>query len=138
MKKLAVIALVVIVFALLIFQGRPPLVAQAGPLNAADRISPPSDILESSGKLTYLRVHDVGTGYGGPSDFLDGEVVIKLDSEPDKAFGFQLRNDDNRAVRQGMLDLLRDAFNNNWTVIVDYDMEPGKSMGIIIRVALVK
>jgi hypothetical protein len=95
-------------------------------------------LLESSGKLTYLRVHDVGTGYGPPADFIDVEVVIKIDSQPGKAFGFQLRNDNQRAARQGMLDLLRDAFNNNWTVDFDYDIGPGKNNGIIIRVRLTK
>jgi hypothetical protein len=42
------------------------------------------------GNITLLRVHDVGTGYGPPYDFLDTEVVITLDSEPEKAFGLRL------------------------------------------------
>ena len=62
----------------------------------------------SSGHLTLLRVHDVGTGFGPPSDFLNVEVVIQLDSVGG-SFGFQLRDDGNRAVRQGMLDLRRSA-----------------------------
>jgi hypothetical protein len=37
-------------------------------------------------------VNEVGTGYGPPDDFLDAEVIVWLDSEPEKAFGFQLRN----------------------------------------------
>jgi hypothetical protein len=95
-------------------------------------------LLESSGKLTFLRAHDVGTGWGPPTDFIDVEVVTKLDSLPNQAFGFQLRADDERVTRQGMLNLLRDAFNNNWTVTIDYNIDPGKTNGIIIRVALVK
>jgi hypothetical protein len=83
-------------------------------------------------------VHDVGTGWGPSTDFIDVEVVIKLDSEHDKAFGFQLRNDSNRFARQGMLNLLRDAFNNDWTVSIDYDISPDKTNGIIMRVALVR
>jgi hypothetical protein len=95
-------------------------------------------LLGSSGRLTFLRVHDVGTGFGPPSDFIDVEVVVKLDSKPSNAFGFQLRNDNNRPARAGMLDLLRDAFNHNWVVAIDYNLDTGKTNGIIIRTALTK
>ncbi len=94
--------------------------------------------LQSSGKLTFLRVHDLGTKFGPPSDQIDVEAVIKLNTEPERAMGFQLRNDGNRPARQGMLDLLRDAFNNNWTVTVDYDIDDGKKNGVAMRVALRK
>jgi hypothetical protein len=95
-------------------------------------------IWESSGKLSLLRVHDVGTGYGPLSDFMDVEAVMWLDTKPGMAFGFQLRDDANRPVRQGMLDVLRDAFNNNWIVTIDYEIEPGKNNGVILRVWLTK
>ena len=81
-----------------------------------------ADVRSSNGKITFLRVHDVGTGFGPPSDSIDVEVVIQLNGNTTESFGFQLRNDNNRAARQGMLDLLRDAFNNNWTVAIDYDI----------------
>ncbi|PRY44992.1 hypothetical protein [Umezawaea tangerina] len=95
-------------------------------------------LLQTTGKLTFLRVHDVGGGFGPPTDFLDTEAILKLNTEPNRAMGFQLRNDGNRPVRQGMLDLLRDAFNNNWTVSVDYNLDAGRQNGVAIRVALVK
>jgi hypothetical protein len=95
-------------------------------------------LLQSNGKLTFLRVHDVGTKFGPPTDQIDAEVIMKLDTEPNRAMGFQLRNDGNRPARQGMLDLLRDAFNHNWTVAVDYNLNTGKKNGIAIRVALTK
>jgi hypothetical protein len=95
-------------------------------------------LLNSSGKLTFLRVHDVGTGWGPPSDSIDVEVVCKLNTMPNNAFGFQLRNDNNRPARAGMLDLLRDAFNHNWTVAMDYEIDSGKKNGIVIRVWLTK
>ena len=88
--------------------------------------------------ITTLRVHDVGTKYGPTNDQIDVEVVIQLAERPRSAFGFQLRNDANRLARQGMLDLLRDAFNNNWLVNIDYRIEPPKRNGIIIRVWLTK
>jgi hypothetical protein len=83
-------------------------------------------------------VHDVKTKFGPPSDQIDVEVVIQLNTRPGEFYGFKLRDDSNRVARQGMLDLLRDAFNNNWTVTVDYNVSPPKRNGVIIRVAVVK
>jgi hypothetical protein len=97
-----------------------------------------ADLLQSSGKITFLRVHDVGTAFGPPSDRIDVEVVVQLNTRPGESFGFQLRNDAQRAARQGMLDLLRDAFNSNATVVLDYNIDPPKKNGVIIRVALTK
>lgn len=95
-------------------------------------------LVQSTGKLTFLRVHDVGTKFGPPTDQIDAEVIMKLSSQPDRAMGFQLRNDSNRPARQGMLDLLRDGLNHNWTVVVDYNLNSGKKNGVAIRVALKK
>jgi hypothetical protein len=95
-------------------------------------------LLQSTGKLTFLRVHDVGTKFGPPADQIDVETVMKLNTEPDRAMGFQVRNDGQRAARQGMLDLLRDAFANNLTVTVDYNLPTGRKNGVAIRVALRK
>ena len=97
-----------------------------------------ADLLQSAGKITFLRVHNVGSGFGPPSDFLDVEVVVQLNTKPGMSFGFKLRNDNNRPARQGMLDLLRDAFANNSTVVIDYNIQPPKKNGTIIRVALTK
>jgi hypothetical protein len=102
-----------------------------------DASPPPPVLLEATGTITFLRVHDLGTGFGPPYDFLDAEAVIKLDSIPDDAFGFQLRNDRNRPARQGMLDLLRDAFFHGQAVTIDYLIIPNRHNGVILRVALV-
>ncbi len=88
---------------------------------------------QTSGKITLLRVHDVGTRYGPATDQINVEVVVCLDKQNDKAYGFQLRNDSNQAVRQGMLDLLLDAFAHEWTVTIDYEIDGGKDNGIIRR-----
>ncbi|HEX3819763.1 MAG TPA: hypothetical protein VHW45_05505 [Candidatus Sulfotelmatobacter sp.] len=88
--------------------------------------------VNASGKITLLRVHDLGTGYGPPSDFIDVEAVLWLDSQPGKAFGFQLRNDQFLPARQGMLDLLRDAFANNWNVSIDYLMPAGHTNNFVL------
>ena len=109
------------------------LAALLGAATAAD-----AALLQRQGKVTFLRVHDVGTKFGPPGDQIDVEVVFQLDSAPGKSFGFQVRNDSNRAARQGMLDLLRDAFNRGWTVIADFDIpDPvNDNNGVAIRVAL--
>jgi len=95
-------------------------------------------IQEATGRVTLLRVHDVGTRYGPPTDQIDVEVVIWLDSQPGKAFGFQLRSDAYYAAHQAMLDLLRDAFNNNWAVTIDYNEVPGRRNSVLFRVWLTK
>jgi hypothetical protein len=105
-------------------------------LGAAGRAD--AALLQRQGKVTFLRVHDVGTGFGPPGDQIDVEVVFQLDTAPLKSFGFQVRNDGNRAARQGMLDLLRDAFNHGWTVVVDFNIDDpvNDNNGVAIRVAL--
>lgn len=94
-------------------------------------------IQQASGKISLLRVHDVGTKFGPPNDQIDVEVVIQIKGNS-KSFGFQLRTDQNRVARQGMLDLLRDAFNHGWTTTVDYDIDAGKNNGRLFRVWLTK
>jgi hypothetical protein len=94
---------------------------------------PNADLLNAKGRITMLRVHDVGTAYGPPNDRIDVEVVIWLDSKPGSAFGFQMRTDAQQVTRKGMLDLLRDAFKNNWPVSIDYTITLPKKNGIIIR-----
>lgn len=92
-----------------------------------------ADLLNASGKLTLLRVHDVGTGFGPAGDQIDGEVIIKLNTQQGKSFGFTLRNDANSLTHQGMLDLLRDAWKNDWTVHIDYEIDSGKNNGRLFR-----
>lgn len=95
---------------------------------------PIGTLAEAQGRITFLRVHDVGTGWGPPSDFLDVEVVIAIDTLPGRGFGFQLRADSEEAARHGMLDLLRDAFNRDSRVTIDY-VKTGLRNGRILRVA---
>ena len=86
------------------------------------------------GRLTLLHVHDVGTGYGSPHDHLDTEVIVRLDSEPRKAFGFKLRTDHTEPAHKRMLDVLRDAFADDRRVQLTY-MRQGLNMGILQRVS---
>jgi len=91
-------------------------------------------IAEVNGRLKFLRVHDVGGGFGPPSDFLDVEVVVQLDTEPGRSFGFQLRDNGSEAAHKGMLDALRTAFAHNHPVRLDY-RRTGIDNGVLIRVA---
>lgn len=98
----------------------------------------PMLLLESQGKVTFLRVNEVGDSFGPQGDSIQVEAIAQLDSEPGKSFGFELRNDRQRPAHQGMLDLLRDAFENNSTVLLDYLIPEGNNNGTLIRVALTK
>jgi len=97
-----------------------------------------ANLMEKTGKIIFLRAHDLGTHYGPPSDQLDVEAVFILNAFGEGAYGFQLRNDDNLPARQAMFSLLREAFANNFTVIVDYWIDPGKMNGTAFRVALIR
>ncbi len=95
-------------------------------------------LLNASGQISLLRVHDLGTGYGPPSDSIDVEVVVQFVGRPADAFGFQLRSDNKNPARRGMLDLLRDAFNHAWTAHIDFNIDQGHHNGVIIRVWVTK
>lgn len=92
--------------------------------------------IETTGRITFLRVHDIGTKFG--PDHLDIDAVIQLDHKTNLSYGFQLHTDSNQVARQGMLDLLRDAYANNWPVTIDYDIPAGKQNGVLFRVALIR
>jgi photosystem II stability/assembly factor-like uncharacterized protein len=83
--------------------------------------NPLGSVLQASGHLSLLRVHEQGSKYGPPDDQIDADVVIQLDTMPEYAFGFTLRTDTNEAAHQGMLDRLRDAFRKNRPVVIDYE-----------------
>ena len=92
------------------------------------------EVLSARGRPTLLRVHDIGSGFGPAVDRIDGEVVVALDTEPGRAFGFQLRNDANLPVRRRMLAVLRDAFTHDRPLRIDY-LRTGQHNGTLIRVS---
>jgi photosystem II stability/assembly factor-like uncharacterized protein len=94
----------------------------------------PFDSLQAAvGRIELLRVHDVGTGFGSPTDELDAEVIVMLDSELEKAFGFKLRPGADERVARGMLDLLRAAFERDRQVRLEF-IRTGCRTGRIVRV----
>jgi hypothetical protein len=94
---------------------------------------PQGSLQATTGHITLLRVHDVGTGFGPPNDVLDAEIIVELDSELEKAFGLQLRDDTNRSAAEGMLALLRDSFGRGRAVRIEFT-RTGCHMGTIERV----
>lgn len=94
---------------------------------------PVGSVIGVTGRVTALRVNDVGIPFGPPSDFIDGEVIIKLDTDPVRSFGFKLRGDANGPAHRRMLDLLRDSFARDRSVQVAY-VRTGLRTGRIIRV----
>jgi hypothetical protein len=95
-------------------------------------------LLNATGKITLLRVHEMGTGYGPAADSIDVEVVFQMNTIPNVSIGFTLRNDASGPVHEGMLDLLRDAFTFGWTVHVDYEIGAGKRNGTLLRIWLTR
>jgi hypothetical protein len=94
---------------------------------------PIGTVLAAEGKMTSLLVQDLGSGYGPPADRIDGEVVIRIDSLPEKAFGFTLRRDADESTHGKMLDLLRDAFRRDIRVRLEY-IRTGLRSGRVFRV----
>jgi hypothetical protein len=88
--------------------------------------------LSVEGRLTLLRIHDVGQGFGPPTDRIDGEVVVAVDRAPGQAFGFTLRTDGDEAAHRGMLDVLRSAFADAAPVRLIY-VRTGLTNGRLIR-----
>jgi hypothetical protein len=96
---------------------------------------PVTDLITYTGRVTFLRAHDMGTAFGKPPNQLDVEVVVQLDSAPGMSFGFQLRDDPEEPTRREMLDLLRSAFMQNRSVAIDV-LQTVPQVGVVIRVAL--
>ncbi len=94
---------------------------------------PLGSLQAAEGRITRLRVHELGGGFGPPTDRLDAEVIVELDSEPEKAFGLQLRDNADRRVAKGMLDVLRDTFNRGRPVRIEF-VRSGCRTGRIVRV----
>ena len=72
------------------------------------------------GKINYLRIHEVASGYGPITDPINGEVIVKLDKESDIAYGFKLRKLQRESLSQDMLKVLRRAYMEKRYVTLTY------------------
>ncbi|VAW70410.1 hypothetical protein MNBD_GAMMA10-2204 [hydrothermal vent metagenome] len=93
-------------------------------------------VLTAEGRLSLLRVHEIGSGFGPSTDKLDTEVIAQLEPRPGESFGFQLRKGDNEKTHRKMLDVLRSAFNNDHTVRLEYE-RTGRTTGRILRALII-
>ena len=98
------------------------------------RVNAINSLIETVGHITFLRAHEVGSGFGKAPNFLDCEVIVQLAEQPLLALGFQLRADKNEPTRTDMFDLLRSAFVAGRPIRLDY-VTTGPRAGEIIRVA---
>jgi hypothetical protein len=98
------------------------------------RVNPIGSLIETVGHISFLRAHELGSGFGKSPNFLDCEVIVQLAEEPLRSFGFKLRADANQPARADMFDLLRSAFIAHRPVRLDYHTI-GPRAGEIIRVA---
>lgn len=88
-------------------------------------------LISYSGRVSFLRVHEVGTKYGPPNDEIDVEVVFQLAEVPQKSFGLQLRDGPNGLTHAGALDLLRDAVANGYIVTTDADFGAARNNAVV-------
>ena len=85
------------------------------------------------GKISFLRLQALGSGYGAPPDRLDAELIVRVATAPDIALGLKLRVDKQEAANSAMAERLRDAFAENRTVRIEYE-RAGLRRGLIKRV----
>jgi hypothetical protein len=97
-------------------------------------VKPIGSLIETIGHITFLRAHELGSGFGKSPNFLDCEVIVQLAEDPARSFGLKLRTDQNQAAHTQMFDLLRSAFVARRPVRLDY-ITIGPRVGEIIRVA---
>jgi len=77
-------------------------------------------VLQTTGVVSFLRVHDLKTGFGPPADPTTGEVVIGFSNRPNEWFGFELRTGSREPMARGMFEILCDSFEAGSPVRVDY------------------
>ena len=88
------------------------------------------------GRVAELRVHDARGGFGPVTDRLDAEAIVRLDTEPGRAFGFTLRPDADEEAHRRMLDTLRKAMRGRMPIRLEYH-PTGQRNGMAIRVIAV-
>jgi hypothetical protein len=79
----------------------------------------------TSGKLTLFRAQIKGLEIGPSKDRLDAEVLVTLDSTPDKVYGVRLHEDEPSA--REIINTLREAYLHNIPVTIQSPLEPGRN-----------
>jgi len=95
---------------------------------------PKPGIQSGSGHVSFLRINE--GGFGPPEDFLDLEVIFKLDTQPGRAFGFSLRSDADEPAHEGALSLLIAALENDLDLTIDYEQVLNRANSRAFRFAI--
>ena len=91
----------------------------------------------TTGKVTSIRAQIEGLEYGDKADFLDAEVLVRLDSAPEMTFGFRHHENASPSLTL-MSDLLKEAFLKGIPVKILHTQLPQKKNQTIIWVELSK
>lgn len=82
----------------------------------------------ATGKIALFRAQTKGLEIGPTNDKLDAEVLVTLDSEPDKVFGIRLHEDEPSA--REMITTLREAFLHDMPVTIQTPLTRTKNLRI--------
>ncbi len=109
-------------------------ISPAGPVMSVDVFVPPQPgaMAAAYGRVSRIRVHQHGTGFGPPSDRLPQDCVISLDTEPGATFGIEISGP-GRSVGRRMLNLVREAQKANRKIGLEYQSDTSYG-GQVIRV----
>jgi len=91
----------------------------------------------TTGKITSIRAQIEGLEYGGKNDFLDAEILVKLDSAPEMTFGYRYHENPSPSLAL-MADLLKEAYLRDLPVKILHTQLPQKKNQTIIWVELSK
>lgn len=80
--------------------------------------------VEVKGKVTLFRIQEPGMNIGTGTDKLDADVLVTIDSQPDKVFGIKLEKDS--AANREMVETLRQAYMNDVPITLQHRLSPGK------------
>jgi len=119
LKVISLSGIIVAAIALAMPLLQPPLATGTEPSPVADSLSQGAGIFFVSGQLSRIRVNDLNGSFGGCPNCITAEVLFKF-TNSNRWYGLRLLSDANLVPHQAAVDLLRDAFNNDWTVQVDY------------------
>jgi len=90
------------------------------------------------GNLAYIRINaEPGVGYGGGSNYVDADVIVKLRNRQNDRFVFQLRSGGNALLAEAMLDLLTVAYEHDYLVRIEY-LDEGRTTHFIRDVILIE
>ena len=90
-------------------------------------------------KIRLLRVSSTGASWGSGDDMLRTEVIVQLEGDTQRAFGFDLHAGHEELPNHlGMLSLLKDAYIHDLPVSIAYWLEEGKNNGYIHRVEVLR